>query len=276
VVCNSGTRLVPTIDGRTHHFYHVGIHDALFVMQDAETKTLWNHITGKAVYGPLAGRTLGPVGNLLHMTVEQALEVDPATRVAISNQAYFAGGRRFGSAARTPRVGGGLRGNGGSRGRGAPAPGANAIMADRFAATLGVEDPRRPRMDIGLGIWTDTTARYYPMEEIRARGGALLDRLGSRRVLIYIEPDANAPAAVFVDARRAKREGSDILLDDGSKVRAGLLYDRRGGRRELERPRQMFTRWYGFSLTFPGCEVFGQPEASGVRVPSSSAPGERR
>jgi hypothetical protein len=38
----------------------------------------------------------------------------------------------------------------------------------------------------------------------------------------------------------------------------GVLMSRDGKRQNVERPQQMFTRWYGFSLTFPGCEVAGQ------------------
>ena len=95
-------------------------------------------------------------------------------------------------------------------------------MADRFAATLGKEDLRRPRMDIGLGVWTGTTARYYPMERIRARGEAFIDRFDGRTVLIYVEPESNTPVALFVDATSATREGQ------------------------------------GFALTFPGCEMFGE------------------
>ena len=64
MVCNSGTSLVPTINGRTGRFNNVGLYDALFVMQDEDTLTLWNHITGDALYGPLVGESLGPVGNL--------------------------------------------------------------------------------------------------------------------------------------------------------------------------------------------------------------------
>ena len=54
-------------------FNNVGLYDALFVMQDETSKTLWNHITGEAMYGPHVGRTLGPVGNMLQMSVEQAI-----------------------------------------------------------------------------------------------------------------------------------------------------------------------------------------------------------
>jgi hypothetical protein len=226
-------------------------------MQDAETKSLWNHITGEAVYGRLAGRTVGPVSNLLHMTVKQALEMDPATRVAVSDQTYFAGGRRFGTASRGPSAGG--AGGTGEGPRLAPSPdNPNATMTDRFAATLGKEDVRRPRMDIGLGVWTGTTSRYYPIERIRARGEAFIDRIDGKNVLIYVEAVSNTPAALFVDAQSATRDGRDVRLDDGSRIQSGVLIDRSGQRRSVQRPQQMFTRWYGFSLTFPGCEVFGE------------------
>jgi hypothetical protein len=113
-------------------------------------------------------------------------------------------------------------------------------------------------MDIGLGVWTGTTARYYPMDRIREQGGAFVDRIDGKNVLVYVDPESNTPAAVFVSARSAKREGQDVQLDDGSRVRSGVLLDRAGQRRQAELPQQMFTRWYGFSLTFPGPEVFGQ------------------
>jgi hypothetical protein len=227
-------------------------------MQDAETKTLWNHITGEAVYGPLAGRSIGPLSNLLHMTVSQALRMDRATRVAISDQAYVAGGRRLGTASRGAAVGGrggGGRGGGGLRAR---LDNPDATMADRFAATLGTEDPRRPRMDLGLGVWTGKTTRYYPVAAIRARGEVLVDRIDGRNVLVYIERESGMPAAIFVTAATAKRDGAGVALSDGSRVDAGVLLDRRGEAQPAERPQQMFTRWYGFALTFPGSEVFGQ------------------
>ena len=90
--------MAPAINGTMHHFNYVGLYDGLAVIQDSETRTLWNHITGEALYGPLVGRTLGNMSNLLQMTVSQALEVDPATQAAISDRTYFAGGRELGTA----------------------------------------------------------------------------------------------------------------------------------------------------------------------------------
>jgi hypothetical protein len=245
-----------------HHFDNVGLYDALFVMQDRETKTLWNHITGEALYGPLVGRTLGPLTNLLQMNVKQALTIDPKMQVAISDRMYFAGGRQFGTATGF----GGGRGPGPGRGaRGGPPPGprpapgaANAQLMPMFIETLGKEDTRRPRMDMGLGVWTSNTRRYYPMDLLDERGDAFVDTIGSRNVLIYVEPETATPAAMFVDAKSARLDGKDVRLDDGTVVRMGVHLDRGGRPIPTDRPQQIFTRWYGFALTFPGCEVAGQ------------------
>jgi Protein of unknown function (DUF3179) len=244
-----------------HHFDNVGLYDALFVMQDRESKTLWNHITGEALYGPMIGRTLGPLTNLLQMTVKQALQMDPKIQIAISDRMYFAGGKPFGTAAGFG-AGRGLgpgRGAGGGRGAGPrPAPGSpNAQLSDMFIKTLGTEDTRRPRMDMGLGVWTSAVRRYYPMELLKQRGEAFIDDVDGRKVLVYVEPETSTPAAIFVTATTARIDGNDVRLDDGTVVRAGVLLDRRGKPQKTERPQQIFTRWYGFALTFPGCEVVG-------------------
>jgi hypothetical protein len=218
------------------HFDNVGLYDGLFVMQDQESKTLWNHISGEALYGPHVGRTLGPVGNLMQMTVQGALEFDPSLQVAISDRPYTG---RSGRPGQRP-------------------PSDNAQLMPMFIETLGEEDTRRPRMDMGLGIWTDETRRYYPMEEIRARDGAFIDRLDGRDVLVYIEARSATPTAIFVDAESATVEGNEVRFDSGAVVRSGVLYDADGNRQERELPQQIFTRWYGYALTFPGAEVFGQ------------------
>jgi hypothetical protein len=202
-------------------------------MQDTETKTLWNHITGEAMYGELIGRKL-PVSNLPQTNVKQALAMDPNLAVAISSRPFFAAAQRM--APSNP----------------------DAALSDRFIETLGTEDTRRPRMDMGLGVWSGTLRRYYPMELIRQRGGAFFDVIDQKKVLIYIDPESSTPAALFVDARGAKFQGKELHLDDGTSLRVGVLDGRDGRQRSFERPQQIFTRWYGFALTFPGCEVFGQ------------------
>ncbi len=218
------------------HMKNVGLYDGLFVMQDEESKTLWNHITGEAMYGPHVGRTLGPVRNMLQMNVQEALELDPDMRIAISDRPY---------SGRYDQPNGGFLSD-------------DAKLQGFFVETLGQEDTRRPRMDMGLGIWTGDTQRYYPMEEIRARGGAFIDQIGGRNVLVFIERRSATPMALFVNARTATVDGNEVQLDSGRMVRAGVLYDADGERLERDMPQQIFTRWYGYVLTFPEAEVYGQ------------------
>jgi len=228
-----------------HHFNNVGLYDALFVMQDTESQTLWNHLTGDAEYGPMVGRTLGPPKNLLQMNVKQALEQNKKTKVAISERAYMVDGKVIGDVS-APR---------GKMGVGS-VPSENGRMSEAFIKTLGAEDARRPRMEIGLGIWTTKSRRFYPIATIRDRGRAFIDQIDGRSTLIYIDTETNTPAALFVDAKAARLEGNIVRMDDGSSVRDGVLINTKGAAKpNSPRPDQMFTRWYGFALTFPGAEV---------------------
>lgn len=268
VVCNTGTRLTPRVDGQVPQFETAGAYDGLLVMQDTRTRTLWNHITGDALYGPGVGRTLGPAGNVLQRNVSQALSAHPAVRVAISDRFYFAAGKVHG---RTQgfAIGSPADAEAFARmyrekvaGPGAPqstntAPNPDATLSAIFEATLGQEDGRRPRMDLGLGVWTAATRRYYPLDLIR-RSGALLDEIDGRTLLVYVDPATFTPAAVYVTASAARLDGGSVLLDGGRQVKAGVLWDRNGRRLTTDRPAQLFTRWYGFALTFPNTEVFGQ------------------
>ena len=77
---------------------------------------------------------------------------------------------------------------------------------------------RHARMDIGLGVWTNGTRRYYPMERIRERGGALLDKVDDRTLLVYIEPESSTPVALFVDATRLQWDERTLRLDTGDVV----------------------------------------------------------
>ncbi len=227
--------MVPTIDGDRHHFETVGVYDGLFVLQDTESKTLWNHITGEALYGPHVGSSLAPVGNMLQMTVEQSLARDSDTRVAISDRPYAATGtsqRRFDP----------------------DDPGAELLPF--FVETLGAEDGRLPRMTMGLGLVTNATIRFYPMDLIRERG-AVIDQLDERPVLLFVDPTTFTPAALFVDATSAELVEREVRLDTGWVVRRGVLFDGDGNRVDVERPQQLFSRWYGFALTFPKAEIFG-------------------
>ena len=70
-LCGTGVVYDRTVDNRTLTFGVSGMlfRDAL-VMFDRETDTLWTHVDGRAIQGPLAGRTLVPVA-AIHATWKQ-------------------------------------------------------------------------------------------------------------------------------------------------------------------------------------------------------------
>ena len=234
--------MVPTIDGAIHHFANVGLYDGLFVLQDVESKTLWNHITGEALYGPHVGRSLGPLGNMLQLSVEGALSMDRFTQVAISGRQYSVAGQSFGAAGTGPAGPDMVA-------RYAP-DNPDARLLSAFTETLGAEDTRLERMTMGLGVVTADTSRFYPMASIEEEG-ALVDEIDGRQILVFVDPTTFTPAALYVDATGATLEERHIRLDTGEVVRGGVLVD-------ADRPQQLFSRWYGFALTFPGLEIYGR------------------
>ena len=52
-------------------------------------------------------------------------------------------------------------------------------------------------------------------------------------------------------------EDKVLRLSTGDRIDNGLLFNEQGDEIEADSPLQVFTRWYGFSLTFPATEVYG-------------------
>ena len=126
---------------------------------------------------------------------------------------------------------------------------------EQFIVTLGPEDQRRPRMDMGLGIWTDSSQRYYPLETLRSEGSYLVDTVDGRDLLVILEPLTSTPTAVYWKSDEVELEGTEFLLSDGYRIQNGQLKNEAGEQVDIDQPQQIFTRWYGFALTFPKAEV---------------------
>jgi hypothetical protein len=227
--------MAPRIDDAVHTFAEHGLYDGLFLLRDEETGTYWDHMTGDAVYGPLVGSSL-EVGNLLQTTVAQALAQDPDTRVALSDRALRSDEQM---------TLGGLLSSVGGR------------LSRMFSSTVEQEDDRLPTMDLGVGLWQGDVSRYYPYDRVVSEGKAVLDSFEGRRVLVYLDPAAFALGAIYVEADGFEWDDDVLRLSDGTYIEGGVLRDAGGQRAEMERPLQVFTRWYGFSLTFPGTEIYG-------------------
>ena len=225
----------PVVSGKTHHFSSKGMYNGLVLLGDQESGSYWDHITGECVTGQLKGYKLEEFP-LLQMNVAQALLSFPDIQVAISKLtfaprmiAFFMEWSRKSKRGFLPPV---------------------------FKKTMGKEDKRRPLMDTGLGVWTNATHRFYPIECLINHRGALIDELDGRRLLICVDPTSNIPAALYTNATKCTWQNDLLTLDTGEIVRGGALCDKDGVPQSGDRPRQLFLRWYGFSYTFPSCEVY--------------------
>ena len=206
------------------------------LIADHETCSYWDHITGKCVHGPLKERQLD-LAPLRHMQASQALAHFPEARIAIARMKL------------KPSM---IR---------ALLELWQWMLGERFilpvlTPSMGEEDPRRPRMEMGLGVWTETGSRFYPLDILKA-DGVLIDHFDDKTMLIYLDPISGTPTPLFADVEQAEWSGDILRLDHGATVRNGRLYDPYGAELPSERPLHLFTRWYGFSFTFPNCEIGG-------------------
>ncbi|MHC4830621.1 MAG: DUF3179 domain-containing (seleno)protein [Planctomycetota bacterium] len=199
-MCHSGVGLTPVVDGRVHHFSAGGLYNGLVLLIDDETRTYWDHISGEAVHGPLAGAQL-PTWSIEMTTVEAALANSPELLVYTSRPGFFA--RWIGRF-----VGRYVRGGG--------------FLPPGFRKTMGECDARLPRMEPGLGVIVGREARFYPTAVI---GDGVTDLWGERALRLERGPLDKIPFATWIE-------------DPGA------------------RPRQLFSRWYGFAYTYPEAQVF--------------------
>lgn len=190
------------MDGRIHHFGTIGLINGLAVLADRETRTQWDHISGEAFTGPLAGHRL-PVWPVRMTTVEAALDENPDLTISLSNYrslAWKLAQKLY------PRF----------------IYGSVWLPPPFYASMSQPIDPRLDKLAQGLGVIVESKARYYPMPSIPPDG---LEDQWDGRVL---------------QVRRGRLDGVPFATWKGSD----------------EVPMQLLTRWYGFSFTYPQCEIY--------------------
>ena len=234
-MCNSGVSLIPTIDGQLHHFEYVGLYNGLALVRDVETNSYWSHYTGECIHGQYQGSQLDVVATVQHMTAAQALAHYPHAEIALAKQGFFARffSRLMQMTTLTPK----------------------GSIPPHFYKTMGDADDRRQRMDLGLGVWTETLARYYPLETIKVEN-AIIDELDGQGLVVYIDPASQTPTAIYAEPSSTHWENDELHLDTTDVIRHGRVYKANGEETLPQRPHQQFTRWYGFSYTFPNCEIY--------------------
>ena len=152
-LCRSGIVYYASVAGRQLTFRVVGIFRRNLIMEDLQTRTLWQQATGRAIYGPLAGATLEMLSS--EQTAWAAVRDKPGATLAVepesAEHAPFAGERGFGLLkAATDRI---------------ITPGKTRLSR------------RLPPRETVFGIRIGSAARAYPLSEVES-GGTFLDEVG--------------------------------------------------------------------------------------------------
>jgi len=192
------------VNNKVHHFGAIGLTNGLAILADRETRTHWDHITGEAIAGSLAGSQL-EVWSFRMTTVAAALVDYPEITISSSNYRSF---RRSLAQRLYPHF---IHGK---------------VWLPRFfhASMNEPVDRRLDKLTQGLGVIVGNKAKYYPMSRIPADG-------------VY-----------------------DQWLGRVLRVQRGAIdgVPRANWRDTNEEPLQLLSRWYGFSFTYPHCEIFTQ------------------
>lgn len=150
-VCNAGVLLSPKIKNNVYNFREIGVYNGQQIFEDIETHSLWNHLTGEALWGDLKDNTLKYIGGLTMSTVKEELEKDGEIKIHISGKRkiyqkimrfiikYILGKRN------------------------------KNWLPPHFTKTLPEIDDSIPRMTMGLAIKINNNAIFYPIDLIKGK-----------------------------------------------------------------------------------------------------------
>jgi hypothetical protein len=225
------------LDGRTLTFHLAAINNQNFVMQDEETGSWWQQITGRAIAGPLKGRQLERVFHD-ELTFEVWTREAPAGRVLrpAADSAWI----RFSAdwEAETARM-----------------PVATRVKLD---STL-------PPRTMVIGVAQHGAAKAYPLGTL-ARQNPIIDQVGGEPVVLLLGDDGQSARGF-----RPQLDGEfiELFLKPGSKpvrlvdAKSGSEWDFQGvavsgplqGRR-LERVLIQKDYWFDWKTYHPETELY--------------------
>lgn len=229
--CNTGMVFDPVLDGQTLHFQRRGSYDGLLLIWDEETGSYWQHITGICRYGPSEGKRLRVLTTTRQMTAAEVLLKQADARL-LTGAPLTAAQQKISGAMEKMRAN-------------------PAAVESSLVTEFTPEDKRRPRFEMGLGVWNGRVSTFYPLALLHTANNALITTFDGRPLLVYQSPEALSPSAVYLDVEQAQWEAGVLRLDGGATLQHDRLRQPDGSERALTGPRQLLMRWYGFALTFP-------------------------
>ncbi len=237
VICNTGMIMNPVVNKEMLHFYVAGVYNGMLLMSDKETGSYWDHITGQGVLGKYENHQLEILQSHQILTAKEVLEHYPECLYGLTKMNFL---QKLMAKFQNWKAN--------TDGKGFLPPG--------FRNSMSIIDNRLPEMEMGLGIWVDSKAKFYPTKLIKQNGNYLFDKFNNQDVLIYISPTTSTPTAIYVyEATTVSFIGERLSFQNGDYLLGGNLYALNNEKLDISAPNHIFSRWYGFVSTFSNCEI---------------------
>ena len=215
-----------------------GIYDGVLVMVDDETLTIWSHLGGKALLGPMEGLSMEVIP-LHHMTWSKWRELHPDTLVLSPDTSYQ---RMY----RDVQIG---------------TPGMPYSFLDSFVNL----DDRLPHNTLVAGVSANGAHRAYQLALAQDSGWAVNDELGGVPIVVVFDPESAFTLAYSRNVGE-RTLAFELDLTDGFHLRdttTGTLWsiEGKGLQGELEGHSLDFvtsyiTEWYGCAAYHPSTDIY--------------------
>lgn len=270
-VCNTGICFDRRVDGRRLTMEFLGLYQGASALTDRETWTVWGQLSGEALKGELAGKTMTQMP-LLDTTWRMWKKLHPDTMVMAPHP----------SAGYLPRS--------------AKVPRWYSGFPEReFAASLLDLDERLPPFEPVLGVAVQAadppegaeTRRAYTLRQIRAASGVINDTLGGRPIAVLMDRQSETVIAVerILNGRTLTlqpRAGSGGVAEF-SDAETGTSWNIEGvatrgelvGAR-LPRVTAHLSQWYGWAAYYPETTIYDRGSVLGGAENPSLAKGKRK
>ena len=238
VVCSSGVAFNPVIEGTRYNFSLFALYDAVMVMADDETGSVWAHLSGIALDGPLQGAQM-EILPLIQTTWEHWKELHPNTLV-LSNESEYSDWYA------NPGL-------------------AEAGFGPEFIQSIVNWDERLPANTLVLGVDVGSSYIAYPVELLIALGGIANDNYEDHEMLIIVD-QRNAFSIAY------SREVNGQILNFENIAISGIdIVDHETGSHwniegeAISGPLQgekltfvtsYLTEWYGWAAYHPGSDIY--------------------
>ena len=206
------------------------------VMADRQTNSVWSHLDGVAIEGPLTGTEMSFIP-LIHTTWEEWLDLHPDTSV-LSYDTDFQD--RY----RSVTLG---------------------MPNGRFAQDLLTIDDRLQSGALVLGVMEGDAFIAYPVSVLEQTSGVINDNIAGTPVVVFYDAQANAAIAFSrqVDGQEAQFEmvtgGSFLARDSVSDTVWDFSGRSVAGDASLDFVTSYLSEWYGWSAYHPATTIYALP-----------------